>query len=88
MSPTFDIPALRERMIELLGDDQDAYPYELEQRFPHVLAKLVQLWGEPSLDTYIESLLLLDRPNRRGFPMEAVLEILQVSFIHTPLEMR
>ncbi|QKV56524.1 MAG: hypothetical protein HT580_04165 [Dechloromonas sp.] len=42
----FDIPALRARLLVLLGADAGAYPRHLEQRFPRILDRIVALWGK------------------------------------------
>lgn len=82
---TFDIPALRRKMRQLLGEGSDAYPVALEQKFPHVFQKIVDLWGSPAMDAYFQSLMMADRPGRQGFPAEAAMEILRLSLLHASL---
>jgi len=83
----FDIPSLREKMMAHLGEKADAYPRQLEQRFPRILAKLVEIWGKPAASTYLDGLMFSDdRPNRQGFPSDVASELLRLSMIHDALE--
>lgn len=70
-------------MLRHLGDQADAYPVCLEQRFPHVLARIADLWGTRQMDAYFHSLMVSDRPNREGFPAEVAREIFRISMIHS-----
>ncbi len=47
---SFDIPALRARLLGHLGPHADIYPVNIEQKFPRILAKIVDLWGTSALD--------------------------------------
>ena len=80
----YDIPALKQQMLLFLNGKDDYYPQSLEQ-FPHVLAKIVELWGKPELDTYLQGLMLPDRVGRKGFPPDAAAEIFRLSFLHGSL---
>jgi hypothetical protein len=79
----FDIPTLKEKMLAHLGEDAGAYPAQLEKRYPRILAKLVELWGTPQLDTYLDGLLVADRDDRQGFPDDVAGELFKLSMIHT-----
>jgi hypothetical protein len=81
----FDMPALRQRMLEILGKDRELYPFGLESKFPHVFANIVHLWGSPEMEPYFQSLMVADRPGRQGFPADAALEILRLSLAHGTL---
>lgn len=70
--------ALRSNLLELLGEGFGDYPYFLEQRFPHVLQRVVGLWGRPELDVYLNGLLGPLRPGASGFPREALIEIARI----------
>ena len=83
---TFDVQSLRERMLLRLGPDAKAYPEYIEQNYPHILAKLVELWGRPEANSYLDSLMVMDRPGRQGFPADAASEIFRLSMIHGSLE--
>lgn len=82
----YDIPSLREKMLAHLGEKADAYPRQIEQRFPHILAKLVSVWGKPEGDTYLNGLMVADRPGRQGFPPDAASELFRLSMIHGALQ--
>ncbi len=84
----YDIPALRAKMLALLGERAKDYPEELERRFPRILAKLVEVWGKPAADTYLDSLMVSDRPSRQGFPFEVASEILRLSMVHSTLDVQ
>lgn len=70
--------ALRSNLLELLGDEFGDYPHFLEQRFPHVLQRVVGLWGRPEIDGYLNGLLGPLRPGASGFPREALIEIARI----------
>lgn len=73
-------------MLSHLGSAADAYPVQLESRFPHVLARMAELWGTEEMGSYFKSLIIPDRPNRQGFPREAAEEIFRLSLLHGSIE--
>lgn len=73
--PTYDIPTLRAQLLARLGPCAADYPRQVEQRFPHILAKLVELWDSGELESYLDRLVFCDRDGRRGFPEEVALEL-------------
>lgn len=79
----FDRAFLRQRLLEMLGKEREIYPECLENNFPHVLAKIVMLWGQPEMDTYFQNLMVADRPGRKGFPADAAQELLRLSLAHS-----
>ena len=50
---------------------------ELETGFPHIVARLTASW--PDVQEYVDGLLIDTRGGRRGFPMDAMSEILFLS---------
>ena len=76
---------MNQKMLELLGEHADKYPAHLEEGFPHVFNKLVELWGKPDMMPYIDSLVMSNRPNRRGFPFEVTAEIWALSKLYPTL---
>ena len=84
-SQDYDIVALKQKMLEHLGASSDAYPIHIEQQFPRILSKIVELWGTPPMDAYLESLMVSDRSNRQGFPGEVATEIFRLSILHGSL---
>lgn len=50
--------------------------------FPHVLARVKALWGEPELELYVRSLMIPDRPRHEGFPPKAFKELDMIVDVH------
>jgi len=74
----------REMILQILKCSPNLYPQILEDRFPHVLEKIVQLWGSPECEHYLADLLNPSysggRFYRRGFPVEAWKEIMLLNY--------
>ena len=83
----FDIPALKGKLLELLGPESGIYPVLIEQRFPRILARVVALWGKAGLDAYLTDLMVTDRPGRAGFPHDVALEIFHLATAHGALRL-
>jgi hypothetical protein len=79
---------MNEKMARILRGREDQYPHCLEQQYPRILDKIGQLWGEPELDTFFESLFIDQRGNKQGFPKEVVIEILRLSLLHKERQQR
>lgn len=84
-SQDYDVVVLKQQMLVHLGASSDIYPIHIERQFPRILAKIVELWGKPPMDAYLESLMVSDRPNRQGFPSEVATEIFRLSVLHGSL---
>lgn len=69
-------------MLKLLADDGEYFPHFLEQRFAHILQRMIALWGKPAMENYLEDLLAPPQAGSKGFPQEAVLEIIAIRAIH------
>lgn len=69
-------------MLKLLAEDGEYFPHFLEQRFSHILQRMIALWGKPAMEDYLEGLLAPAQAGSKGFPQEAVLEIIAVRAIH------
>jgi CheY-like chemotaxis protein len=54
----------------------------LEQRYPRVTLELVERWGKPSLEGFLDNLILDSRGNRQGFAPEAMEELLLLYNVH------
>ncbi|HEY4373470.1 MAG TPA: hypothetical protein VGN52_16175 [Burkholderiales bacterium] len=54
----------------------------LEQRYPRVTLELVERWGKPSLEGFLDNLILDSRGNRQGFAPEAMEELLLLYSVH------
>ena len=48
---------------------------EIEKQYPHIIDKLVLMWGYPELNHYLDKLLFADR-KREGFPPEVMEELM------------
>jgi hypothetical protein len=81
----YDIPALRAKLQGLMANDIGAYPTAIEQKFPRIFAKIVELWGRAGLDAFLEDLMVSDRPGRQGFPDDVAREVFRLSMIHGAL---
>ncbi len=70
----------REAVLQTLQCSPNQYPQMLEERFPHVLEKIVQLWNSHEAEHYMADLLQPNgrgggRFDREGFPERAWQEI-------------
>ncbi len=70
----------RDAVLQTLNCSPNQYPQMLEERFPHVLEKIVTLWNSPDGEAYLVDLLQPNgrgggRFNRDGFPERAWQEI-------------
>lgn len=75
-----------QRLLKLLGGKQDLYPTVLEERFPRVFNKLLELIETPHIDAYLQDLMVDKRSgDRAGFPPEAAVEIIHISNYLTTL---
>ena len=77
----------KETVMNTLKCGADLYPRVLEQRFPHVLTKLLLLWGSAEAEVYITDLLQPNgrsggRLDRDGFPTEVTAEIFKLGVLH------
>lgn len=77
---------LNEKVLKILRGNAFHYPHNLEQQFPRVLARILELWGTPELDPYLTELMMDTRDGKRkGFPAEVASEILRLSLIYAKL---
>ncbi len=68
------------KLLASLNGDTDIYPHLLEEKFPRVFNKLLELWQTPHIDSYLQDLMVDKRAgNREGFPPEAATEIIRLS---------
>lgn len=77
----------REAVLSTLQCSPNQYPQLLEERFPHVLERIVKLWNSPEAETYFADLLQPNgrgggRFDRDGFPEKAWQEIFQLKVLH------
>lgn len=74
-----------QKLLSLLGDHADKFPHQLAARFPHIVERLVALWGKPEIDGYYNELMVADDRRRQGFPPEIAREIFSLSLLHDRL---
>jgi tankyrase len=70
---------MKHALFEALGND---YPFALQQKYPHVIKKLVALWTNPKIDAYFTSLLIDTRGGRKGFDDDAFQDIHRLFKFH------
>ena len=75
---------MKEKILNMLGNNADFYPHKLEQQFPQILERITIMWNSPEFDSYLNKFMLdkRERP-RQGFPVEVASEILRLSIIHS-----
>jgi hypothetical protein len=75
---------MNQRLFNLLNGDNDLYPHLLEEKFPRVFNKLLELWQTPHIDVYLQDLMVDKRTgDRQGFPPDAAMEIIRLSnYLH------
>ncbi len=69
-----------QRLLTLLGGNEDIYPYMMEEQFPIVFKKLIELWKTPQIHGFLNDLLIDKRGgSRAGFPAGVAKEIFRLS---------
>jgi hypothetical protein len=77
---------MNEKLLNLLGGKEELYPHFIEEHFPRVFQKIVELWETENIDSYLSDLIVDKRSDhRQGFPEEAVHEIFLISNYFTTL---
>lgn len=74
-----------EKLLHILNSREDIYPKELEQQYPRVLNRIIELWYSPKIDDYFTDLLVDTRGDRQGFPPEVASELFKLSQFHAKL---
>jgi hypothetical protein len=82
-STTYDLVAIRAALLARLGEKANALPEQTLRLFPHVAARLTEVWGTPDGEHYLQDLLVCDRPDRHGFPDDVASELFRLSVIHS-----
>lgn len=52
------------------------------ERFPHIIRDICLFWDYHDIDLFFNKLLILDRPDREGFPNTVVAEIMFLQRLH------
>jgi hypothetical protein len=56
-----------EKFLRLLNNDANLYPTKLEQEYPHIFSKLVDLWESSQIKQYLDEIIFDARGDRHGF---------------------
>lgn len=76
----------RETILQTLKCLPNQYPKILEEKYPHILEKIVQLWNSPDGEAYLADLLQPTisggRFDRAGFPENVWQEILRLNELY------
>ena len=75
---------MNEKVLQILNNNAEYYPANLEKKFPHILDKIIIMWDSDEFDTYLNKFMLDKRDHaRQGFPPEIASEILRLSMLHS-----
>jgi uncharacterized protein len=75
---------MNEELLQMLEWQEDRYPHALEEKFPRILEKIMEMWGAPELDQYFNELMMDTRGGtRQGFPPDVASEIFSLSMVHS-----
>jgi len=76
----------KETVLQTLKCLPNQYPKILEEKYPHILEKIVQLWNSPDGEAYLADLLHPvssgGRFDRIGFPKEVWEEVLRMNELY------
>jgi hypothetical protein len=70
---------MNEAMMQMLQGVARLYPHQLEQQFPRVFDKVIELWDTTQIDAYFHELMMNGREGRQGFPVDVAKEIYYLS---------
>lgn len=68
-------------MLQIVQGVERLYPHKLEQQFPRIAEKIIEIWETPQIDAFLTDLLVTGRPGRQGFPPDVAKEIYYLSQI-------
>ncbi len=74
-----------EKLLHMLNGREALYPKKLEQQYPRVLNRIIELWYSVAIDSYLTNLLVDDRGDRHGFPPDVVSELFTLGQVHAKL---
>ena len=66
---------MNRQLAELLHNDEKLYPHRLAAEHPHIIDRIVALWGSAGLEDYFRNLMLDSRGTRTGFDPAVLAEI-------------
>lgn len=59
-----------------------SYVSALEKGFPRIVEKIVLLWGANDFSDYLNSLMIDERGDRKGFPFDVLEELMFLNHVH------
>jgi ankyrin repeat protein len=72
-----------EKLLRILNNRKQNYPYALEKQFPRVFSQIMSLWDSPEIDDLFTELMVTKRSDRQGFPPDVASDIIYLSMVHT-----
>ena len=72
-----------EKLLRILNNRKQNYPYALEKQFPRVFAQIMSLWDSPEIDELFTELMVTKRSDRQGFPPDVASDIIYLSMVNT-----
>lgn len=74
------------KLLSLLNGNEKLYPIAIEQQYPRLFSRIIELWHSPDIDTFFTDLMMDTRDGtRQGFPPEVASEIFLLSMAHAKL---
>lgn len=70
------------KMLRILNNREQNYPHALEDQFPRIFNKIIEIWDRPEIDAYFTQLMVSDRLNRQGFAKEVASDIVYLTMVH------
>ena len=70
---------MNKTMMQMLQGVERLYPHKLEEQYPRIFSKLIELWDTPKIDGYFHELMMSSRHDRQGFPPDVATEIYYLS---------
>jgi hypothetical protein len=55
---------------------------DIEVLYPHIVDRLIALWGKQHFYTYFDSLYLMERTSRQGFELEILSDLMFLYTVH------
>jgi hypothetical protein len=57
----------------------------IQEQYPRIVEKILQLWGSTELNEYLDSILFDERGSRHGFPLAIVSALMRIHESHISL---
>jgi hypothetical protein len=72
-----------QRLQQLLGPHD--FPQHVVEQYPHLVDRLVSIWGTPAMDIFLNDLFFDRRGGRQGFGDEVMHELFSLQSVHNKL---